>query len=244
MKNNFQVFTVGLILLTTVAVAQKRSNNYNAWHTNPEGGAVHYALNEPIHFIERGVEFLVFNDGSFDFNTQLNYGTSAVYFKTKNGKMEKNRVKEQLKKDQQGRFILPQGTVVLHDIYGRVRRIGNVFINYNAYNQVKRIGSVYLNYNRFRWVKQIGGLHLKYNRLGTVIAMHGAVHFNRNTYANYQYNHYNPTTGLYTYTVSDPFFNHDPFFDQVVESTYPLYTDSYYYHNTFGWKKNNKKEKS
>jgi hypothetical protein len=30
-----------------------------------------------------------------------------------------------------------------------VRRVGNVFINYDANDRIKRIGSVYMAYNRF-----------------------------------------------------------------------------------------------
>ena len=31
-----------------------------------------YNYAQPIQFVERGVEFLIFPDGSFDFNTQIN----------------------------------------------------------------------------------------------------------------------------------------------------------------------------
>jgi hypothetical protein len=58
-----------------------------------------------------------------------------------------------------------------------VRRIGNVFVNYNRYDQVKRLGSVYIGYNRFGMVDQVGGLHIRYDRLGNVIAMTGHVNF-------------------------------------------------------------------
>jgi hypothetical protein len=48
------------------------------------------------------------------------------------------------------------GVKVEHDDFGRVRRVGNVFINYDANDRIKRIGSVYMAYNRFA-LEQVGG---------------------------------------------------------------------------------------
>jgi hypothetical protein len=49
------------------------------------------------------------------------------------------------------------GVKVEHDNLGRVRQVGNVFINYDANDRVKRIGSVYMTYNRYalerRWFR-------------------------------------------------------------------------------------------
>jgi hypothetical protein len=42
-----------------------------------------------------------------------------------------------------------QKVKVEHDNFGRVRRVGNVFINYDANDRIKRVGSVYMAYNRF-----------------------------------------------------------------------------------------------
>lgn len=61
-----------------------------------------------------------------------------------------------------------------HDRFGRARRIGNVFINYDYAGRVKRIGSVYIQY-RHRLLKQVGGLHIQYNRWGDMISTRGKV---------------------------------------------------------------------
>ncbi|TXE17273.1 hypothetical protein ES692_09825 [Psychroserpens burtonensis] len=43
---------------------------------------VRYRFTEPIVFIERGVEFMIFPDGSFDFNTELENNISETYYRT------------------------------------------------------------------------------------------------------------------------------------------------------------------
>jgi hypothetical protein len=47
------------------------------------------------------------------------------------------------------------GVKVEHDNFGRVRRVGNVFINYDANDRIKRIGLSTWAYNRFA-LEQVG----------------------------------------------------------------------------------------
>jgi hypothetical protein len=179
MKTLVQLFTVLLVGLTTVSAAEKID-------TATQGEDIittRYRYAQPIQFVERGVEFLIFPDGSFDFNTDItsnHYDDYDVYYrrnKTRRGSINGTfgapgtRVK--FSKSRRNR-----GVIIKHDYNGRVRRIGNVFINYNRTGQVKRIGSVYVSYNRACLVRQIGGLHIRYNRRGHIIATTGYVNFN------------------------------------------------------------------
>jgi hypothetical protein len=66
------------------------------------------------------------------------------------------------------------GVKVEHDNFGRVRRVGNVFINYDANDRIKRIGSVYMAYNRFA-LEQVGGLQIIYNPRGQIVDIVGSV---------------------------------------------------------------------
>jgi hypothetical protein len=66
------------------------------------------------------------------------------------------------------------GVKVEHDNMGRVRQVGNVFINYDANDRVKRIGSVYMTYNRYA-LERVGGLEIIYNRRGQIVDTEGAV---------------------------------------------------------------------
>jgi hypothetical protein len=71
---------------------------------------------------------------------------------------------------------------------GRVRRVGNAFVNYDAYGRVKRIGNVYMRYNSFA-LTQVGGLKIIYNRRGHIIDIvgfvnHHSTHYNYNPRGN------------------------------------------------------------
>ncbi len=138
-----------------------------------------YRYTQPILFVERGVEFLVFADGSFDFNTD-SFSTvpddDNYYYrrsKTRN-RRSTNRTHGAPGTTYHNR---DRGVLVTHDRLGRVRRIGNVFINYDRDGKLKRVGSVYMSYRRGQ-LKQVGGLRILYNRYGDVIGTRGSV--NRN----------------------------------------------------------------
>lgn len=57
------------------------------------------------------------------------------------------------------------GVRVKRDHRGRVRRVGNVFINYDFSGNVRRIGNVYMNY-KFGQLTRIGNLRITYDRWG------------------------------------------------------------------------------
>ncbi len=73
------------------------------------------------------------------------------------------------------------GVRVSHDNLGRVRQVGNVFINYDAFDRVKRIGSVYMSYNRYA-LERVGGLEIIYNRRGQIVDLIGSVKGGRSVY--------------------------------------------------------------
>lgn len=124
---------------------------------------------EPITFMERGIEFYIFPDGQFDFNTEPTTGSDAYY---KSGKRSSS-ANTNLTYGAPGANY-NQGVRIEHDSQGRIRRIGNVFVNYDAGNRIKRIGSVYMTYNRFA-LSQVGGMQIVYNRRGQIIDMIGSV---------------------------------------------------------------------
>jgi hypothetical protein len=148
---------------------------------NERRGNVLFNNNRPIEFVERGILFLVFPDGQFDFSTQPSAG-GAYYRGT--------RVNATYGIANLG------GTKVEHDAQGRVRRVGNVMINYDATNRVKRIGTVYMTYHR-NLLSQIGGMTLKYDRNGRLTDVRGTVNGTQAvayTYPPNSYSYYGPTT--------------------------------------------------
>ncbi|WP_456440784.1 hypothetical protein [Psychroserpens sp.] len=137
---------------------------------------------EPIVFIERGVEFLIFPDGSFDFNTEIANNMSNVYYRINTRRSSVNRTYGAPGTINRVHYSnsRPRGVIITHDNNGQVRRIGNVFINYDRQGRIKRAGSVYMNYQRGSGLlRQVGGLRVNYNHWGEIVHVFGIVnHYN------------------------------------------------------------------
>jgi hypothetical protein len=123
---------------------------------------------DPIVFTERGVEFYIFPDGQFDFNTRPSNGD--MYYKQGKRTSAVNKTYGKHANVQNRNY----GVKVEHDNRGRVRRVGNVMINYDANDRVKRVGSVYMTYNRYA-LDRVGDLQIIYNRRGQIVDIVGAV---------------------------------------------------------------------
>ncbi|MBR9847466.1 MAG: hypothetical protein GYB35_15795 [Algicola sp.] len=137
-----------------------------------------YRFAEPIVFIERGVEFLIFPDGSFDFNTEIVNNTSNAYYRTNTRRSSVNTTYGAPGTINRVQYSNPRstGVIVTHDHNGQVRRIGNVFINYDREGRIKRAGSVYMSYQRGNGLlRQVGGLRVNYNRWGEIVHVSGIV---------------------------------------------------------------------
>ncbi|NRA92886.1 MAG: hypothetical protein HRU26_09435, partial [Psychroserpens sp.] len=131
-----------------------------------------YRFAEPIVFIERGVEFLIFPDGSFDFNTEIVNNVSHLYYRNNSRRSNVNRTYGAPGTTTRGHYTNygSQGVLVSHDHSGKVRRVGNVFINYDRLGRIKRAGSVYMRYERGNGLlRQVGGLRIAYNRWGQIV---------------------------------------------------------------------------
>lgn len=159
------------------------------------GIGVDYHNAEPIKFMERGIEFYVFPNGDFDFNTRPQDSHGDYHYKTagKRGTVIVDR------------HPVNYGVKIEHDAFGRVRRVGNTFINYDAFDRVSRIGTVYMRYNRFA-LTQIGGLRIVYDRRGCIIDMFGNVKGYRGSYND---NWNNPRGGGYDYPRGGGHYNDD-----------------------------------
>jgi hypothetical protein len=165
----------GIMLLTGTAKASEIIK------ITDEVTRARFSFDEPISFMERGIEFFVFANGEFDFNTRPQDSQGDYFYKTA-GKRTSSI--------ERGRPV-NYGTLIEHDSFGRVRRIGNTFINYDSRDRVNRIGTVYMRYNR-AGLLQVGGLKIVYNRRGDIVDTIGSVKGFRNTgyvYNNHQGNY-------------------------------------------------------
>ena len=148
------------------------------------------SFDEPISFTERGIAFFVFPNGEFDFNTRPDDSQGDYFYKTagrRGGKIER-------------RGVVNYGVRIEHDSFGRVRRIGNTFINYDNNDRVNRIGTVYMRYNRMM-LTQIGGMRIVYNRNGEIVDFIGNIkNYSNNGYCydnNYYFQNSNYTASNY-----------------------------------------------
>ncbi|WP_452224545.1 hypothetical protein [Lacinutrix chionoecetis] len=233
MKKLVLLFTGMLIGLTTVTAAEKvesASLGEDLTITN------RYNFNQPIQFVERGVEFLIFPDGSFDFNTNIednHYNHDDGYYRRTPIRRRSVNVTHGAP-GTQVRFSAPRsrGVIVTHDSDGKVRRIGNLFVNYNRYDQVKRLGSVYIDYNKHGLVKQIGGLKIKYNKRGRIIKVSGHVNYSNQGCG------FCGVTGCTTIHI-----NNDSHYDNDWNDNYNNDDDHYYYKKDGKIKKQKKLKK-
>lgn len=154
----------------------------NADERNHRRSAVDYKNAEPIVFTERGIQFYVFADGQFDFDTHPS--NDDRYYKS-NRKQDYNKIYGKSRKGSKWNNGIEQ------DRSGKIRRIGNVQISYDSRNRVERIGSINLDYNRYA-LTQVGGLHIVYNRHYQIVDMFGSVNRgNDNQYVSYDYDDHN-----------------------------------------------------
>lgn len=182
------------LLVVSLALAAEK-NTFSGFDRNV-ASADYFMEAEPIVFIERGIEFFVFFNGDFDFNTRPEDSQGGIFYR-RGGTRRNSTVN------------MNYGVRIEHDSFGRVRRVGNTFINYDNRNRVSRIGSVFMRYNRFA-LTRIGGMQIVYNNRGKIIRTIGQVNFTRGSYdfANTMYygspSNYHSNNG-YTYN-DDSFY--------------------------------------
>ena len=142
-----------------------------------------YRYAQPISFVERGIEFLIFPDGSFDFNTN-NYNNTQYYNDNRRSSINVSYRGPNATISYSSRPA-NHGVYIERDRNGQARRIGDVYLNYDRYGNITRVGSVYINYNRGNgMLKQVGGLTINYNRWGEIVSTRGYVNHN-NRHVNY-----------------------------------------------------------
>lgn len=145
MKKGILLFLTMLLLVSTVEAKSGERTNYRTGYMS-----VYNA--KPIQFTERGIKFYVFLDGEFDFNTRQNRHTNVDYLH---------------KSSRRTRYRSTRGIRIERDYRGKIRRIGNVFINYNRNGKVRRIGNVFVEYWH-RHLSKVGQLRVIYNHFGDV----------------------------------------------------------------------------
>ncbi len=105
---------------------------------------IRHRMEDPVKIKVRDVDFYIFPNGEFDFNAHQRHNRRGGYYQSYGVRVERDRS-------------------------GKIRRVGNVYINYNRYAQVSRIGNVFIRYNRRGFIEKIGRKRLRYHRGGYVV---------------------------------------------------------------------------
>ena len=128
---------LGMFMMVSTVEAKKS----NKLSTTIEGN---YIYDNSVNFTELGIEFYIFTNGDFDFNTY----------------------DDDFYTDHYGRRIKNNRAVRIDKNYkGQITRIGNAFINYDYRGNVTRIGGISLRY-RFGKLTNVGDLRVQYDRWG------------------------------------------------------------------------------
>jgi len=207
----------GLLLILGMLMMVSTVEATDGANTNSKKGYYDRYGAKSIQFMERGIKFFVFPNGELDFNTntRARYATQYVY---RNGRRYKTKV--------------PFSRVrISRDYYGRIKSIGNTYINYNRFGKVSRVGSVFIDY-RHRKMTRVGGLQIKYDRFGNV-RYFGQVK------PRYRYGRNNFRFSDFIYDYDDDFFHNDGFYNDYEDFGED---DDYYYYKSKSNKKGSKKE--
>jgi len=228
MKNN--TILIAFILGVFTFVNANEVNNNRSDNTDVS----RYSYMQPLKFVERGVEFYVFPNGEFDFNTHPRYHRSRGHGVSIN---ISHGAPRSFHSSYYRNHHNDRGVRIEHDHLGRVRRIGSVFINYDRHSRIKRVGSVYMNY-RHHLLSNIGGLYIYYSRNGRIHRTTGAIKHNMGCHFcginNCSTNHYGNSHGHNNYDDYDDYNDHGNYDD-----------DLYYYRkgNKKGYKKSKKNKR-
>lgn len=104
---------------------------------SPSRIGFNYTYENSVNFEEQGIQFFIFTNGEFDFNSNNNYYNSHL-----------NRERG-----------------IYRDYRGQITRIGNSFIRYDNYGNVIRIGNVFMKYYRGK-LTDVGHLKVRYDYWG------------------------------------------------------------------------------
>ena len=104
---------------------------------SPSRIGFNYTYENSVNFEEQGIQFFIFTNGEFDFNSNNNYYNSHI-----------NRERG-----------------IYRDYRGQITRIGNSFIRYDNYGNVIRIGNVFMKYYRGK-LTDVGHLKVRYDYWG------------------------------------------------------------------------------
>jgi len=165
-----------LILLGLLSFTSVNANDYS---TSAKKNIINNRNDEAITFVEKGIQFHVFINGHFEFNSvsrNLNYY------------------------NYNGRTYNNNSLRIDRDYKGNIKRVGRNYIRYDYRGNVSKIGNIKLYY-RNGLLRRVGDLKVSYNRWGEPF-----FYGNVNQYSNYDSDvHFSMNIGS-IFSYNDRFF--------------------------------------
>lgn len=168
------LIVAGLLTGVTTAWAKDLKSNINE---NNVIATKHYRNAQPIVFVERQVEFFIFPDGSFDFNTNLNNNA------------RRNAINASYNSPRVSINYTSANHRIPHISYyrnGLIKNIGSIYMNYDRYGKVTQIGNVFIDYGRGKHgtLSRVGNLKVNYNHYGEIVSTRGIINHENRFYNN------------------------------------------------------------
>jgi len=137
-------------------------------HITPEQNKINSVRNykQPVVFVEQGIEFLIYPDGTLDFNTT----PSSIRL---NGKYVRQVYYNP--RDVYGTGANYRKGYVKYNRNGQVAQIGGTTIAYLHNGQVNRIGDIPVKYKKGA-LDKVGNLKMHYDRSGRIYKQTGSIY--------------------------------------------------------------------
>ena len=129
------LIVLGMFLM--VSAVEAKNENYR-----PKSNKVNYSYENSVPFITRGIEFFVFTNGDFDFNS--NFNNAYPDYNNRNN------------------------VTIARDYNGKIKSVGPISIAYDFRGNVSRIGAISMKYYRNK-LTNVGHLKVRYNRWGNPV---------------------------------------------------------------------------
>ncbi len=168
-----KVLLLFLGIMSFVAVSANEKN------VSTEKSITINGYDDAVSFIERGVQFHVFLNGDFEFDTP-----NRRYYKYNNRRYRQNDIR--IDRDYQGRIKRIGSNYIRYDYKGNVTRIGKIRIYYRR-GVVRKVGDLKVSYNNWGDPYFYGNVHRDYYDSGIQFSLNFGSVFNYNDRYFYDY---------------------------------------------------------
>lgn len=181
------------VLLLLLGFMSYASVSANDFETPTEKTTINNWYDDAVTFVERGVQFHIFLNGDFEFNSP-----NRKYYDYNGERYSQDNIR--IDRDYKGRIKRVGRNYIYYDYKGNVSRIGNVRMYYSR-NLLRRVGDLKITYNSWGDPYFYGNVHRTYYdsdvsfslNIGSIFNYNDRFFYNnsfKNTYRKYREDKY------------------------------------------------------